>query len=87
MLSLMLPDGTSTSFHSPGSMGVSSPLIRNPRAFRPPGRLESVPASTNCRMIAMFLLWRTPLLCGSVQGRRSQIRAHIRNVRSVDASM
>ena len=34
--------------HSPGEIGVSSPLIRIPRALNPPGKLLSVPASTSC---------------------------------------
>ena len=46
ILSRMLPDGTSTSLNSPGSIGASSPLIRRPRDFNPPGRFARVPAVT-----------------------------------------
>ena len=49
-LSLIVPEGTSTSRNSPGAIGVSSPLILRPRALKPPGKLDSVPASTNCLM-------------------------------------
>ena len=47
MLSRTAPDGTSTSRHSPGAIGVSSPLIRRPLDFYPPGKFANVPASTN----------------------------------------
>ena len=47
MFSAILPLAMSTSLNSPGAIGVSSPLIRRPRVFRPPGRFESVPASTS----------------------------------------
>jgi hypothetical protein len=47
MLSRIAPLGTSTSLNSPGAIGVSSPLMRSPRDLRPPGKLDSVPASTN----------------------------------------
>ena len=49
-LGITLPEGMSTSLNSPGAMGVSSPLIRRPRDFRPPGRFDSVPASTSWRI-------------------------------------
>ena len=61
MLSLIAPDGTSTSLHSPGAMGVSSPLIRRPRDFIPPGRLLNVPASTSCRKIIVPDLANAPI--------------------------
>ena len=47
MLSLIVPDGTSTSRNSAGAIGVSSPLIRKPRDLKPPGKFDNVPASTN----------------------------------------
>ena len=51
MLSRILPLPKSTSRNSPGLIGVSSPLMRNPLAFRPPGKFERVPASTSCLMM------------------------------------
>ena len=50
MLSRITPDGTSTSLNSPGAIGVSSPLTRNPRVLKPPGKFASEPASTNWRI-------------------------------------
>ena len=47
MLSLIVPDGTSTSLNSAGAIGVSSPLILSPRVLNPPGKFDYVPASTN----------------------------------------
>ena len=44
-LSLIAPLGRSMSLNSPGDMGVSSPLILSPRALKPAGKLDKVPAS------------------------------------------
>ena len=63
MLSLIAPPGTSTSLNSPGIIGVSSPLILNPLAFNPPGRLDKVPASTNCLRIEVADLAKPPTMC------------------------
>ena len=63
MLSLIAPPGTSTSLNSPGIMGVSSPFIRKPLAFKPPGRLDKVPASTNCLSIDVADLANPPTMC------------------------
>ena len=63
MLSLILDDGTSTSLHSPGMIGVSSPLILRPLDFKPPGRLLSVPASINCLTIEVADLANPPIRC------------------------
>ena len=62
MLSRIEPLGTSTSLNSPGSIGVSSPLIRRPRDLSPPGRLDSVPASTNCRISDVPALAYPPMM-------------------------
>ena len=61
MLSLMLPEATSTSLHSPGAIGVSSPLIRSPRDLSPPGKFDSVPASTSWRMRDVADLAKPPM--------------------------
>ena len=63
MLSRIAPPGTSTSRNSPGMMGVSSPLILSPRDFNPPGRLASVPASTNCLSNEVADLDSPPIIC------------------------
>ena len=63
MLSLIAPPGTSTSLNSPGIIGVSSPLIRKPLDFKPPGKLDNVPASTNCLSIEVADLARPPTMC------------------------
>ena len=47
MLSLIAPPGKSMSLNSPGSIGLSSPLILNPLALNPAGKLANVPASIN----------------------------------------
>ena len=59
ILSRITPDATSTSRNSPGAMGVSSPLMRSPLVLYPPGRLDSVPASTNWRSMEVAL-WAKP---------------------------
>ena len=59
----MAPPGTSTSLNSPGIIGLSSPLIRRPLAFKPPGRLLKVPASTNCLSIDVADLANPPIIC------------------------
>ena len=59
----MLPDGTSTSLNSAGDIGVSSPLIRKPLDLNPPGKLDSVPASTNCLNIIVPDLANAPIKC------------------------
>ena len=66
MLSRIAPEPISTSLNSPGAIGVSSPLIRIPLVLKPPGRLDSVPASTSCRimLVADFanppMRWNSP---------------------------
>ena len=60
-LSRIVPAGTSTSRHSPGAIGVSSPLTRIPRALKPPGRFDSVPASTNCLIREVPDLAKAPI--------------------------
>ena len=47
---------------SPGCKGSSSSLIRSPRALKPAGRLDNVPASINCRSAAVAGQHRHP--CG-----------------------
>ena len=61
-LSRIAPPGASTSLNSPGCRGSSSSLIRRPRALKPAGRLESVPASINCRKAAVAVLERPPIV-------------------------
>ena len=61
MLSRIVPEPTSTSRNSPGAIGVSSPLIRNPRVLSPPGKLLSVPASTSWRMRDVADLAKPPI--------------------------
>ena len=61
MLSRIVPEGTSTSLNSPGAIGVSSPLVRNPRVLKPPGRFESDPASTSWRSIEVPDLAKAPI--------------------------
>ena len=61
MLSFIVPDGTSTSRNSPGAIGVSSPLVRNPRVLKPPGKLLSDPASTNWRRMEVPDLANAPI--------------------------
>ena len=61
MLSRIVPLPTSTSLNSPGAIGVSSPLIRSPLDFKPPGKLERVPASTNCLRIEVADLAKPPI--------------------------
>ena len=63
MLSLIAPPGTSTSLNSPGMIGVSSPLILSPLAFKPPGKLLKVPASTNCLSMDVADLANPPTMC------------------------
>ena len=63
MLSLIAPPGTSTSLNSPGMIGVSSPFILSPLAFKPPGKLLKVPASTNCLSMDVADLANPPTMC------------------------
>ena len=63
MLSLIAPPGTSTSLNSPGIIGVSSPFIRKPLAFKPPGKLDNVPASTSCLNRLVADLASPPIMC------------------------
>ena len=62
MFSLIVPPGTSTSLNSPGIIGESSPLILSPLAFKPPGRLDKVPASTNWRSKEVADLANPPIM-------------------------
>ena len=63
MLSRIAPPGKSTSLNSPGIIGVSSPLILKPLAFKPPGKLDNVPASTNCLSIEVADFAKPPIIC------------------------
>ena len=61
--SLKLPPGASTSLNSPGWSGESSSLILKPLALKPAGKLDKVPASSNCLRAAVAVLDKPPNMC------------------------